>query len=584
MTYDESKRPQLSAAKRALLEKRLKGRRVAPTPGQLISRRASRESAPLSFAQQRLWFLWQMDPEGFAYNVSAAFRLKGQLDLKALERSFNEIIRRHESLRTSFRVVNAEPRQIISSALVIQIPLEDLQHLPEDARHLEAMRLASESSQQPFDLERLPLLRIRVLRLSADEYVLLVVMHHIVTDGWSQGLMVEELGTLYQAYSRGRESTLAELEIQYGDYAEWQRGWLSGEVLEQQVSYWKKQLSGSRFMLELPTDHIRPPVQTQRGTQITFDLSPELSEKLRALSREHEVTLFMTLLAAFQVLLSRYTHQTDIIVGTPIANRTRREIENLIGFFVNTLVLRSDLSGAPGFRELLHRVGEMTEAAYAHQDVPFEKLVEELQPERDMSRSPLFQVMFALQNAPMQSFELPGLNLGPMEFEHGATGFDLECHLWEYEQSLHGMLVYSTDLFEEATMRRLIRHFQTLLDAIVAQPDERITRLQMLTRAEERQLLDDWNDTRTETYTHGPAHQLFVAQAATTPDHIALRFDETTLTYSELNARANRLAHYLRRRGIGAESIVGLCLERSLEMIVSVLGVLKAGGAYLPLD
>jgi amino acid adenylation domain-containing protein len=584
MTYDESKRPQLSAAKRALLEKRLKGRRISPTPDQLISSRTARESAPLSFAQQRLWFLWQMDPEGFAYNVSAAFRLKGQLDLKALERSFNEIIRRHESLRTSFRVVNAEPRQIISPALVVPIPLEDLQHLPEDARRREAMRLASESSQQPFDLERLPLLRIRVLRLSADEHVLLVVMHHIVTDGWSQGLMVEELGTLYQAYSRGRESTLAELEIQYGDYAEWQRGWLSGEVLEEQVGYWKKQLSGSRFMLELPTDHIRPPVQTQRGTQITFDLSPEVSEKLRALSREHEVTLFMTLLAVFQVLLSRYTHQADIIVGTPIANRTRREIENLIGFFVNTLVLRSDLSGAPSFRELLHRVGEMTEAAYAHQDVPFEKLVEELQPDRDMSRSPLFQVMFALQNAPMQSFELPGLNLGPMEFEHGATGFDLECHLWEYEQSIRGMLVYSTDLFEEATMRRLIRHFQTLLDEIIAQPDERITRLQMLTRAEERQLLDDWNDTTTETYAPAPAHQLFAAQAATTPDHIALRFDEAALTYSELNARANRLAHYLRRRGIGAESIVGICLERSMEMIISVLGVLKAGGAYLPLD
>jgi amino acid adenylation domain-containing protein len=582
--FKEATLSQLSAAKRALLEKRLRGRLTAPSPDQLIQRRAECQSAPLSFAQQRLWFLWQMDPDGYAYNVPAAFRLKGHLDLDALARSFNEIVRRHEALRTSFRLVNEEPRQLISPALVIRIPVEDLQHLPPAARQREAVRRAVQAAQQPFDLERLPLLRVRVLRLDADEHVLLVTMHHIVTDGWSLSVLVRELGALYEAYASGREPHLPSLELQYADYAEWQRGWLRGEVLEEQLGYWRRQLGGSSLVLEMPTDHVRPAVQRQRGAQVRFALSVEVTERLRALSRREGVTMFMTLLAAFQVLLSRYAHQTDIIVGSPIANRTRREIEGLIGFFVNTLALRIDLSGAPCFRELLGRVGEMTTAAYAHQELPFEKLVEELQPERDMSRSPLFQVMFALLNMPMSALELPGLSLSPLEFEHGATRFDLECHLWEYEKELRGLLVYSTDLFEETTMRRLLGHFESLLDAACARPDERITTLPLLTPAEEQQLLVEWNDTATEPRADACVHQLFASQAAHTPDRIALSFNGARLTYSELNTRANMLAHYLRRRGIGAESIVGICLQRSVEMIVSLLGVLKAGGAYLPLD
>jgi amino acid adenylation domain-containing protein len=557
---------------------------------------------PLSFAQQRLWFLDQLVPENPFYNVPFAVRLTGQLDFTALQQAFNAIIHRHEALRTNFAKVDGQPTQIISAKVNLSLPVVDLQHLPFTERQLTAAQIATESAQQPFNLATEPLLRVKLLQLDVTEYVLLLNLHHIVSDGWSLGVLLRELVAHYTGFSTNQSFSLPELPIQYADFAYWQREWLQGEVLETQLSYWRSQLADLPI-LNLPTDRPRPAVQTYRGATHNLAVSKELTAKLAALSQSG-VTLFMTLLAAFQILLHRYTGQADIVVGSPIANRNRAELELLIGFFVNSLVLRVDLSDNPTFRELLGRVREMTLTAYDHQDLPFEKLVEELHPEREASRNPLFQVVFALQNAPMQPLELPGLTLNPLKFDVSTTRFDLELHLWErgyglsglweeVSEGLSGFITYNTDLFDASTIARFTNHFQTLLTSIVANPDARIADLPILSVAERHQLLVEWNQTECN-YLDNCIHQRFEAQAAKTPDAsphgqaagggIAVVFANEQITYRELNERANQLAHYLQQLGVAPEVLVGICIERSLEAIVSILGIWKAGGAYVPLD
>jgi surfactin family lipopeptide synthetase A len=539
---------------------------------------------PTSFAQQRMWFLHQWEPDSPLYNIPCAFKLTGRLDLAALEHSLNELVRRHEALRTSFSVVDGQPVQVITPSLAVTLSVVDLFSKTEADRQFEALRLANEQARRPFDLTQAPLFRASVLRLAEEEHVLLLTLHHIVSDGWSMGVLFRELSAVYDAFSTGKPSALPQLPIQYPDFSVWQRQWLQGEVLENQLSYWKKQLEGAPGVLDLPTDRPRPAVQSYRGARQSFELSKGLTEQLKALSRKEGVTLFMTLLAAFQGLLYRYTEQEDIVVGSPIANRNRTEIEGLIGFFVNTLVLRTDLSGNPTFRELLHRMRNTALEAYEHQDLPFEKLVEELQPERSLSHSPFFQVMFVLQNAPSTAVTFEGLSASPVRIDAETAKFDLTLFMSETEEGLRGSLQYGTDLFDAATIARMSGHLQTLLEGIVENPHQRITHLPILTQAEEHQLLVEWNDTERDYPKDKCIHQLFEEQVERTPGATAAVFEDQRLTYRELNVRANQLAHYLRKLGVGTETLVGISVERSLEMVVGLLGILKAGGAYVPLD
>ena len=539
---------------------------------------------PLSFAQQRLWFLDQLVPGNPFYNVSAAVRMTGRLNVTALAQSLNGIVQRHETLRTTFATADGQPFQVIVTALTLPLPMVDLREIPGMEREAEARRLAMGDEQRPFDLARGPLLRTTLLQMEAEEHVLLLTMHHVVSDGWSLGVLIREIAALYQAFSTGEPSPLPELPIQYADFAVWQREWLQGKVLDAQLSYWKRQLAGAPAVLEMPADRPRPPVQTYRGAQQAFALPRSLTEALKRLSQQEECTLFMMLLAAFKALVYRYTGHEDIVVGSPIANRTRAEIEGLIGFFVNTLVLRTDLGGNPSFRELLGRVREVALGAYAHQDLPFEKLVEELQPERDMSRNPLFQIMFVFQNAPMAPLELWGLTLSMLEFARGVARVDLEFHLWEVPEGLDGFVLYNTDLFEAGTIARMLSHFQTLLEDIVADPERRILDSQLLTDAERHQLLVEWNDTETEYPQDKCIHELFEAQVERTLDAVAVVFKDQQLTYRELNRRANQLAHHLQALDVGPDVPVAISMKRSLDMAVGVLGILKAGGVYIPLD
>jgi amino acid adenylation domain-containing protein len=538
----------------------------------------------LSFAQQRLWFIDQLAPGNSAYNIPAAIRLRGPLNLAALEQSLNQIVKRHESLRTTFAIVDGRPVQVIAPALTIELPVIDLRKLPEAERETEVRRLVTEGAMRPFDLSQGPLLRVALLRLGDEEHVGLLTMHHIVSDGWSTGILIREMARLYVAFSSGGSLSLPDLPIQYADFAHWQRQWLQGEVLETQLAYWKQQLAGAPPLLELPTDRPRPALQTFRGAHQSLMLPKTLTEGIKALGRQEGVTQFMTLLAAFKVLLYRYTSQDDLIVGTPIANRNRLETEGLIGCFVNALVLRTDLSGNPCFRDLLRRVREVCLGAYGHQDLPFDRLVEELRLKRDLSRNPLFQVMFVLQNASMRATELPGLTLRPVEGDSETAHFDLSLVVVDADQGLTASFVYNTDLFEAATITRMLGHFQILLEAMVADPEQRLSDLPLLSDTERQQLVVQWNDTKDDDPTDLCIHQLFEAQAERTPDAIAVVFEHEQLTYGELNRRSNQLAHYLKALGVGPEVPVAICLERSLETVIGLLGILKAGGAYLPLD
>ena len=537
---------------------------------------------PLSFAQERLWFMDQLLPGNRLFNLNTALRLRTALEVDALERSINEIVRRHETLRTRFTVIDFQPVQVVVPSLRLKVPLVDLSGLPPAERECEATRLANEEAHRPFDLTKSPLLRVSLLRLGREDHVLLVTMHHIVSDGWSMGIFWNELSAIWSAFARGRPSPLPELPLQYADFALWQREWLQGAVLEEQLLFWKKNLAGAP-VTELPHDYVRPSVQSFSGATHVFTLPNEVSAGLEQLCKREGATLFMILLAAFQTLLHRYTGEEDIVVGSYIAGRNRAEVEGLIGFFLNSLVMRVDTSGGPTFREMIARVRAGTLKAYAHQDMPFAKLVEKLQPERDLSRNPLFQVMFQLLNVPTLSRFQSGAKPELLSTQQRTAVFDLSCMLSQTPDGLTGHFEYNTDLFRPETIERLANHYQRLLASAVAAPDTQISRLEFLSAGERRRLLVDWSRGSTTHSAHTSVVNLFEAQAARRADKAALIFGKESVTFGELNRRANRLARFLKKLGVGRESVIAICLERSLD-VVALLGIFKAGAAYLPLD
>jgi amino acid adenylation domain-containing protein len=578
-----ARRSNLSPEKRAMLELLLRGEYADTSQTETIPRRPE-GSNPLSFAQQRLWFLDQLEPNSPLYNLPHGVRLSGALDIPALERGFNALVERHEILRITFAVIDGNPVQLIGPRLTLALPVMDLEALPQEEREAEVQRLATAEARQPFDLAHGPLLRVRLLRLGIQEHVLLLTLHHIVADGWSRDIVVRELAVLYEALAAGRPAPLPELPIQYADFAHWQRRYLQREILERQLGYWRGRLAGAASVLAVPTDRPRPAQPTYRGATHAFILPAALTASLRALSRAQGATLFMTLVASFKTLLYRYSGQGDLCIGTPMANRNRLEIEGLIGFFVNTLVLRTELSDDPRFVELLGRVRETVLGAQANQDLPFERLVEKLQPVRDMSHSPLFQVMVALQNTPSRELQIDGLRFCGLGVDSGHAKFDLSLDITEVQGALDCVYEYSTDLFDGSTIERLAKHLETLLHGIVAHPEARLSELPILTEPERHRLLIEWNATAAEYPQERCLHELFEAQVEKTPEAVAVVCEGEQLSYAALNRRANRIAHYLQGLGVGAERLVGVCLERSLELVVGLLGVLKAGGAYVPLD
>lgn len=539
---------------------------------------------PLSFSQASLWFLDRLQPNSPFYNIPIALYITGQLNLAALENSIKEIIQRHEILRTNFTTVAGQPLQVIIPSLNWKLQVISLRDLPENQREIEARRLVNEEARRPFNLEREPLLRATVLQIDETKSILLITLHHIIADGWSIGILVRELAEFYKSSSTHRTPILPDLPIQYGDFTMWQVQELQRQEIENQLDYWKQQLKNIPSLLELPTDRSRPAIQTFRGAYQSFAISQKLSLALMAYSKRMGITLFMLLLSAFQTLLYRYTGQDDIVVGTPVANRNRQEIEGLIGFFVNILVMRTDLSGDPSFEQVVNRVKEVALQAYAHQNLPFEKLVEVLQPERSLSYAPLFQVMFALDDVLIPSVELPNLTVSAYSVETGTAKFDLTLSMENTANGLSGVWEYSTDLFDETTITRMAGHFQILLEGIVANPKQTISTLPLLTEAEQNQLLVEWNDTEADYPKHKCIHQLFEEQTEKSPDAVALVCGYERLTYRELNARANQLAHYLQKLGVESETLVGICVERSPLMVIGLLGILKAGGTYIPLD
>ncbi len=533
---------------------------------------------PLSFAQERLWFLDRLAPGNAGYHIPLALAAHGELSLPALEAALGAMVRRHEALRTTYVARGDRPLQRIAPPTSWTLPLVDLSALPEAARRVEARRLADEEVARPFDLERDSVLRASALRLAPDEHVLLLVVHHIAADGWSLGVMVEEIVALYPPVPRA----LPALAVQYADFAVWQREWLQGEALERQLAYWRERLAGAPA-LDLPTDRPRPPAQSFRGATRMHAIGAPAAQALAALARRHDATLFMLLLAAMQTLLGRYAGQDDVVLGSPIANRTRAEIEPLIGFFVNTLALRGDLAGDPPFGELVARARRAALEAYAHQDLPFERLVEELRPERRLSHNPIFQVMFALQNTPLRAIDLPGLTFSPVDFAFPATRFDLEVFFTETAGGLAVQLTYATDLFDAITIARLEGHLDTLLAAALADPSRRLSELPLLPAPERHQLLLGWNDTAA-AIPNEDLPSLFAAQARLRPDAVAVASEQGDLTYAELDRRSSRLARRLAAAGVGPEVRAALLAQRSPAMIVGLLGILKAGGAYVPLD
>jgi amino acid adenylation domain-containing protein len=542
------------------------------------------KALPLSHAQERLWFLEQLGLVGAAYNLPWALRVSGELVELALERSFAELIRRHESLRTRYQTRDGVPEQVVDPPGQFKLLRANLDHLADPQVREEQLRecMRRERSHR-FDLAEGPVLRAMLVKLGVREHVLLITIHHIAADGWSFGVLLDELSQLYSANICGAPSPLPDLPLQYADYAVWQRQWLSGEVLERQLEYWKERLGGAPPELHLPIDRRRPALESFKGAAIRFELGPEVSRGLQQLARRLGMTLFMVCLAAYQVLIARWSGQYDVVVGSPIAGRRNREVEGLIGNFVNTLALRTDVSGAPTFLALLERVKEVTLGAYAHQDLPFEALVHELRPERDLSRQAIFQVWLALQNYPQGQLELPNLTLSWTATEWNSSHFDLALYLSDHEGGLSAEFEYATDLFESETIRRLARNFQTLLQGILANPAAPVDELPLLSDTERQQLLA-WNSTAAPYRQDCCLHDLFLEQVARSPEALAVLYEGSSLTYAELNRRANRLARYLRGKGVGPDGLVGICVERSLEMVVGLLGILKAGGAYVPLD
>ncbi|NRD59326.1 non-ribosomal peptide synthetase, partial [Corallococcus exiguus] len=574
----------LSPEKQAQLLRQLRKKDTQSARPAITARPRTGDSAPLSFAQQRLWFLDRMEPGTPTYNMPAAVKLEGSLNVAALEQCFAELLRRHESLRTIFRDEEGHALQVISPPRPCPVALHDLTSLPEPTREQEALRLTREEQQKPFDLTRGPLLRATLLRLGEREHVLLLTMHHIVSDGWSMDVLVREMGLLYGALSRGEAPRLPEAPVQYADYALWQREWLQGPVLENQLKWWREQLADVTPVLELPTDRPRPSVQSFRGASRESLLPRALYEQLKSLGQAQAMSPFMVLLTAWQTLLSRYSGQEDICVGTPISGRHQSELEGLIGFFVNTLVVRTRISPEASFQELLGRVKAATVGAYAHQDVPFEKLVEDLKPARNLSYSPLFQVMMNLEQAKPPRLELPGLTLTPMPQADQVAKFDLELLFKEEPEGLRAVLVYSTDLFDAATAQRMLGHLRVLLESAAAHPERSLSEVTLLTEAERQQVLKGWNATEQEYARESSIAEEFSRQVEQRPDAVAVECGEEKLTYRQLDERANQLAHLLRSKGVGAEERVGLCLERSVELVVALVGIAKSGGAYVPLE
>ena len=544
---------------------------------------------PLSFAQQRLWFLDQLEPNSAVYNIPHAVQLNGPLDLSALERSVNRLIERQESLRTCFPTNDGQPAQLIRAPEPYTLTVEDLTFRRDELRGAELRRLLDEEARRPFDLAAGPLFRVRLFRLGEEEHVMAVTMHHIISDGWSMGVATRELGALYTADLQGVPSPLPELSLQYADYAAWQREWLQGEVLEEQLSYWRRRLAGAPSVLELPTDKARPPRQSHRGSRVSMQLDAETTRLLKALARKHNTTLFITALAGFQALLSRWSGETDVVVGTVVAGRKKAETEDLIGFFVNTLAMRTDLSGNPTIAELLARTTEVCLGAFGHQDVPFEKLIEELGIDRDMSRTPLVQAVLVLQNTADESLEMPGLRMSEVVRGRGAglTGtakFDLQVTLNEGAGGIQGTLDYNLDLFEQETVRRMARQLERVLRAVAENEECRVSELPLMSDEEQKRLVAGWNGKTQEFACADSLAESFGHAVRQNPDAVAVTFEGEEVSYRELDRRSNQLAHHLRDLGVQAEMRVGLFLERSVEMIVAILATLKAGAAYVPLE
>ncbi len=550
-------------------------------PLEIISRLGD---LPLSFAQQRQWFLSQLEPDNPFYNIPIAIHLQGTLKIHILYQAFLEVIHRHEILRTAFQTIDGKPKLIISEHGELQIPMIDLSHLSETQKETTIEQLILLETLQHFDISISPLLRIKLLYLNQQKHILLLTFHHIITDGWSMGILLDELSTLYQAFLNQEPSPLEELPIQYLDFANWQRQWLQGEVLENQLSYWRRQLENAPTLSELPANRLRPPVQTIQGASYTFQISRPQLDGLKRLSQQSGSTLFITLITAFYALIHRYTGNEDIIIGSPVANRNRSEIEKLIGFFVNTLALRVNLSGNPTFEELLQRVRQVALEAYAHQDLPFEQLLEELNISRSLSYTPLFQIMFVLQNAPLKTVKISDLSWSPIDIPSKTAKFDLTLSLTDTEDRLTGKFEYNTHLFEPMTISKLAEHFQNFLKAIIINPEQKISELSLLNSKEEEQILVEWNQTQTPEFREICIHQLFEQQVERYPDSVALTYFDQQLTYREVNIRANKIAHYLLKNGTKNDTLIGICMERSIETFVSVLGILKAGGAYVFID
>ncbi len=584
MTSPRNPRSEINLSRRqALVASLLRKEGLAAHAPEVIPRRSPDARLPLSCAQQRLWFLNQLSPGNPFYNVTSAIRISMPMHPGILERCLNEIVRRHEALRTSFRHADGEPEQVVAPTLTLSLPVVDLRSLPSASRESEAMRLATEEARHPFDLTTGPLLRAKLLRLDDRDQFFLLTLHHIISDGWSMGVFARELNALYGALALGRGSPLEELVVQYPDFALWQRRSLEGDALNRQLDYWRGHLRDLP-RLDLPTDRPRPDVSSYVGATHRFEAPPLLSAGLQSLARREGVTLFVLLLAAFKTLLHRYTRQDDVAVGAPVAGRSRSELENLIGFFVNTLVLRTDLSGDPPFRELLRRVNEVALGAYAHQDLPFERLVEELQPERDLSRNPLFQVTFQLFAGTSPATATGAGGGASLMLQKGTAIFDLAFNLSQGPRGIEGEIEFSTALFETSTIARLATHYLQLLRGIAAEPDLPLSRIPCLPPAERRQVLVEWNQTNADYPRDQATPSLVAAQAARTPEALAVADTRRRLTYAELDAESARLAVRLRALGAGPECVVAVCLPRSVELVVALWAVWKTGAAYLPLD
>ena len=580
------RRARLSPEKQALLETRLRGDAVKPRQLNTIPRRDQSKAIPLSFTQESLWLQFQLEPEGITYNLPAAIRLVGSLNIAALEYSINEIIKRHDVLRTNFAFVDSQVTQVIAPVLTLTLSMIELQDLENEEKQERVTQLIASEKAAHFNLVTDPLLRIKLIRLSTTEHIVLFTTHHIISDGWSRIIFIQELINFYNIFIHNKQNSVPELPIQYADFAVWQRQQLESGALESQLTFWKQQLAQAPFILNLPTDHPRTATRTFNGTRQLFNVPQQLTETLKSLSQQAGTTLFMTLLAAFQTLLYRYTGQEDFLIGSPIANRQRGELEGLIGFFANTIVLRAKLTGETRFSELLQQTKQTALSAYANQDVSFEKLVELIQPVRSSSYSPIFQVMFASQNQSIEEVKLTDsdLSLSLLTEDSDAAKFDLNLSIGEYQHGLAGKLEYNSDLFDAATIERMINHFQVLLDHIVRDPEQRISELPLLTAKEKLQLLEKWQPVTLEQPSTLCIHELFELQVNKSPDAEALIYDTHRLTYKQLNECANKLAHYLRSLGVRADVLVGIYIERSLEMVIGMLAILKAGGAYVPLD